>query len=373
MFAPDFVTRFVNIDRENNCIYLPEFSTVIKKFCKWYTHEDVTSAAHIWGKKKLRPKLFFEKYGTTAKNVAKWINGAQKELWIHGELTTKLAMRRTGLSAPWVRRVHHALPHLQQAQVDGLDNLLPIIAVYEKSPHDIKKIVGKSAWIKLSHNSFTRNKKLALIVDNHGTGTLVENIDVPSTLLGISHSLLRTVATNNHPTLKAAAAWLKSSANQVTKSIIIDTVRMAQQLGATTNLKWSLERWHQEHEHLTKLINERRYSSEPFTDPHEWVDEDNNLKAVRLISAREIADEGASMHHCVAGYAASASEGLYYVYSIRDMEDRRVGTLGLRLQECTLTDDELVISSKPVFDQLVGPCNKKFEHPFYTDKLISSL
>jgi len=50
---------------------------------------------------------------------------------------------------------------------------------------------------------------------------------------------------------------------------------------------------------------------------------------VPLTSSRELASEGWNMQHCVATYDSNCANGIYQVFSIRDLLGNRIATLGL--------------------------------------------
>lgn len=50
---------------------------------------------------------------------------------------------------------------------------------------------------------------------------------------------------------------------------------------------------------------------------------------VPLASSKELTSEGWHMQHCVASYDARCANGMYQVFSIRDLLGNRIATLGL--------------------------------------------
>jgi hypothetical protein len=156
------------------------------------------------------------------------------------------------------------------------------------------------------------------------------------------------------------------------KFIVWDTIGMAEDLGRSVNSKWTMQRWRAEHDFLVKEINARRYSSDQIVKDHAVCLA--GKVAVRLVSAREIADEGSRMRHCVASYIPHVRRGEYLVYSIRDSIDGpSLATLGLRAQCYPLILGEPAPAARWHLDQMYGPCNSEVDFPFDVQKLVSLL
>jgi hypothetical protein len=50
-----------------------------------------------------------------------------------------------------VERAHIVLPHIQQAERDGLVNIIPIIVLFKKSPQEIRAQIGKGSWKRVAN------------------------------------------------------------------------------------------------------------------------------------------------------------------------------------------------------------------------------
>ncbi len=82
-----------------------------------------------------------------------------------------------------------------------------------------------------------------------------------------------------------------------------------------------------------------------------------SYSATALVSAKELAEEGAAMHHCVASYASMCVRGDCQIYSIKKA-GKRVATLELRIAARMHTDPSLGSAASLVeIGQLHGPCN----------------
>jgi hypothetical protein len=67
---------------------------------------------------------------------------------------------------------------------------------------------------------------------------------------------------------------------------------------------------------------------------HRWAcpvlaQEIGDFFVVPLASLKELASEGRRMQHCVASYETRCVNGMYQVFSIRDLHGNRIATLGL--------------------------------------------
>jgi hypothetical protein len=60
------------------------------------------------------------------------------------------------------------------------------------------------------------------------------------------------------------------------------------------------------------------------------IQEMGDFCVVPLTSTKDLASEGWNMRHCVASYDVDCANGLYQVFSIRDLDGKRLATLGLR-------------------------------------------
>lgn len=92
---------------------------------------------------------------------------------------------------------------------------------------------------------------------------------------------------------------------------VIDTIRLAREIGAPLNLRWSAKRWQTEHDRLSRLATLRRLEAanevydlsgfEPHL-PERW-------KGYLIRTSRRLGMEGMRQRHCVAGYHGMIRHG----------------------------------------------------------------
>ncbi len=218
-----------------------------------------------------------------------------------------------------------------QALHDGLKNIVPLIVMSGKSPSELKAHY-KGAWKHLAKNSLHRNSVIAANVSPLWWG---DTAHVRTTLLAGGRwfyaedtpLILSTLANLRDRTLKCVI----SDQNFIT--LVVDTVRMAGQLGETYNPKWSRRKILEKHDEFAKEVTRRKYPDTPFT----WMDgklpaiETENFIAQPLTSPAAIAAEGAAMGHCVASYIDSVYAATYIVYSVKSRSTgARSSTIGFR-------------------------------------------
>ena len=79
------------------------------------------------------------------------------------EIWPYLRSSRTSFSPGRVEAALSAREELWQAERDGLQNLMPLIILFQKSPKELKALLGKAAWKKLASNAKTRNRAICLL------------------------------------------------------------------------------------------------------------------------------------------------------------------------------------------------------------------
>jgi hypothetical protein len=273
--------------------------------------------------KDLNPKVLFGCYGRRMSDYKRPMMSSSRRLYIPPNFKV-------------------VKPLLVQAVKDGMDNLTPLIAHTAKEPKELKKIVGKGVWKKLCHNSLTRN---SLLVASDFTDCGVELrgnlLNVPSTLL--KSSVFKSFFGDWYvasPKIALCIARIAKELRVMTDNrevrkighTIFDTIRMAEMKGQSYNFKWSWNRWQQEHERLSMLINAAKYERDKILkDAYKVLPRDFSCKygeAVLLETPADVAQEGVKMRHCIASYADRCSEGKYAVYHITDKNGEE-STLGI--------------------------------------------
>lgn len=229
---------------------------------------------------------------------------------------------------------------LEQCERDGLWNIIPLVFMLEKTPEELKEYFGRRPWKKITKNSFNRNKLLSVYAEHPNFRNF---LDVPSTLLQYK------IPSGEAKWIDKYRTFPMKDKRRVQACLMErrDLSRMCRQYGREFNPDWSIRRVHEEHENLSRLSVQQRYSDEPFDIPEIEIPPEGNLSARILMNAQELVQEGREMHHCIASYIGNCFVGKYIVVSI--MKDgEKSSTLGLRLS-----------SNECKYDQHCSFCNKR--------------
>jgi hypothetical protein len=262
-------------------------------------------------------------------------------LWIGNRMTIRTAnmLRYEGkhwqkYDAELVALANANLPHVNEAERDGLYNLIPAILHYGTSPQDIRAKIGRGAWRRVATNSVSRNLLLMRAARRSPSKdrdeAFIRLLDIPSGVL----PAIRGGGSEDEAIAARLTPRKRVAQFEHTLNIVYDTRRM---MADEFNSQWGLARMQREHELATKAIMQRRYSSKAFAPA--WQFSDEGFSAELLTSQAEIATEGATQHHCVASYARIAATGDYAVFRIDGKERATAGVRGGQV------------------DQVYGACN----------------
>ena len=275
-------------------------------------------------------KFLAEKLGCTPSKMYKHFQKLQYKAFVapYKDVFMKVGFKPGRIDERMLMRVIDNYAVCKQVYDDGLYNILPIVAFTGKSPVELKKEY-KSKWKVIANNSLNKNKAIVNTM-RKGWHNLENIADLPTTVLmkcsGNDWISLQYIAQH------FKGKWSKSREMHREVMLFDDTRRMAEQVGKTVSYKWTPRRVKEEHDRMAKELNAQKYSPAPFP-----VLETMNLEvleyagfvATPLVSAKAIADEGATMGHCVAGYINSVRNGSYLVYSVTK-DGERTSTIGLR-------------------------------------------
>jgi hypothetical protein len=267
-------------------------------------------------------------------------------LWVGNRMTTRTGNMLRFDGKHWqsydselVALANAVLPYINEAERDGLYNLIPIILTHGASPQEIRAKIGRGAWRRVANNSVSRN-----LLIMHATRRCKEAARLESfgRLLGMPSGVMRGVmrlesgGVGEDEIVAARITPRKRPREfQQTVDLVRDTRRMM--LPDEFNPQWGYARMRREHELATKAIMERRYSNKVFAA--DWSFEGKGFSAALLTSQASIATEGAVQHHCVASYARSAAMLEYAVFRIEGKERATAGVRDGRV------------------DQIYGACN----------------
>lgn len=372
------------VDEENKVIYFAgkswdTFRTYKKCFYVCADLLDYNDIEPI-SSKVPRSKVFTNKYGITPSNFKRVFNAIMRRLWVEPVEDVAMMMCFTkGMQIDSIRlmQIWAVKEIIDQCREDGLMHIVPLVVLLKQDPKGLKKLFGKRYWKILANNSKTRNLLIAKAVIYHTFKEDIINIikcicdlNTPSTALKAMPHIVRGEA------YLYAYKYLKTEVGRVSipkdkivrlnhiKNIINDTQDMCGQLGRDFNPSWSLRKLKEKHDECSKLILERKYSSEVFPElsniPIRGV-VCRGYTAKLLDNAKDIAAEGSAMGHCVAGYINSCRVGRYLVYSITK-DGQRVSTLGINIvshfSNCTPAK---LVSTQYEFNQHYGKYNSYVE------------
>lgn len=248
-------------------------------------------------------------------------------LWIGNRMTVRTGNMLRYEGRHWnlydsqlVSQAHKVLPYINEAERDGLYNLIPIIVAHEAPPQVVRSVIGRGAWRRASNNSVSRNLLIMQALRRCGTKDRASNfvrlLDMPS---GVMRGVLH--ADDDEVIAARIAPRKRPEVFRQTVHLVRDTRRM---LRDGFNPQWSYLRMREEHERATRELLRQRYSDKKFA--REWTFSDSGYTAVQLVSQADIATEGAIQHHCVASYAGEAARGKYFVFRIEGKERATLGT-----------------------------------------------
>lgn len=330
---------------------------------------------------------FIEKYDITPKAFMKVHNGIMSRLWLDPVRKYSKYLAFQGVSKKPIKhllkRVHETLPLLQQADEDGVRNIIPILFSLGASPKEAKGILGKSLWKKLCKNSFTKNNHIRKLLPCQRGLVIPTDYETlnkfPSTLLargrnlrldmglGFDETALWVIENNKKSFGKYLVQELD---NRYYCNMYNDTKRMAKKLGASFSDKWDFNKMESKHNEYTDLVNKGKYSTDRFPiltkTQVKTSFEYRGYEATLLDNPKDILNEGTIMKHCVGSYSDMVAEGKYLVYSITK-DGKRSSTLGIHVNNNIVLNTNVKVvggiatSEKPVYSysQHYKPCNQR--------------
>ena len=344
-----------------------------------YPHKYLTTKEVLCSKpNQYNSKKFYEDYGITPSNARKIWNGFLKDrVFDENKEINKLVFRGPTLNVALHDIKKFEYEELaQQCRKDGIANVIPAVVYYGKSPQELKKELGKSAWKKICKASYTKNKLIYHQISNSKEIAFENSFsifsEVPYTLCHVKpifqvpniakHIVASKIPMKNFLRTRTKGTWNYED-NKTAQKIMqtyIDTYRMSQRLNAAFNPEWSPRRMQEEHDRMT--IEIRDLQRKELSERHKTrfdsfqelpVLEYKGIKATPMLTYLDVVDEGSLMQHCVGGYAENCLKGNYVVYSLQ-REDYRT-TLGILRYEV-----KYLTQSRPgyAFNQHYGRFNE---------------
>lgn len=368
---PDIqVGRKLTVKKLTGSLY--EFSEVAK-------YDDFSDCWEVSKSKCLvaGSKRFYEIYKRRPSHVCNYLNGAIYHRLVkpYGKYSAIFRAGRNVLDMRKYGAVVEMFDEMEQAEKDGIRNITPLIAVYRKTPSELKDYFGKGLWKKLCKNSYTRN---TLLVKKFREDELKDNLHIPSTILeGRLPVTSFWVWKNYGGTMKESifkGDWTEmETEKRRAYSLFDDTLRMSRTLGQIFSHDWSARKMEEKHGEYTRIINDRHEANlreRRIRDDEKWKKiyaiQDNfdlknivqqteweihGVKAKLLTTKKQVSDEGCTMHHCVYMHSDMVVEGKYAVVHLSGEEET---TLGLHIK---------IVGNVMVYevDQHYGVCNKFVE------------
>lgn len=302
------------------------------------TYEKKTKwGLHTTQKKKVIKngfKEFTKEYNVVPSRAVKIFNAAvyRNAIAPYKEFSN-LFQRKKRIAPSEFTKVVNNVELLEQAKKDNQRNILPLILRAEASPQHLKTVFGKGAWKKLANNSFHRNQVLSTYQD------ISSVMEYDSTALKMNHFFHNKSPDAHHWLKNVVGIPYTKHEGQHPKEILalyVDTKDMAKRLELPFNEKWSarkVEEKHNEYAQLQqRLVEQQRIGRDKWyaerlaklkaVDLSEFYAqtawEKDGVVAKLLTTYDRITQEGAEMHHCVAGYAERCTNRDYVVVSLTD-------------------------------------------------------
>jgi len=323
-------------NEQEDAIYIGKWKTdtFVQYKTRAYWEKSVLSANNIpitVLHPKERNKVVQEALQCSSPVLYKMFNKMQYKHFVvpYKDFLMKLAYKpgRIDIHALSLIKKHEGI--LNQSKKDGLWNIMPLIMKTGKTPQEMKKEYGNK-WKVLANNSLHKNKVVASYPCD---GDFAGIAHVPTSLLTSTNTGSSTLSMLNFYTSNCKGYWGNDKKIREVSLLLRDTDLLLGQINKMLNFKWSLRRVKEEHDKAVAEINARKFSPEIFESVKEIPVKEfqySGYTAALLQSPLDIANEGAAMGHCVAGYSNNVRDGEYLVYSITK-DGERSSTLGINV------------------------------------------
>lgn len=232
-------------------------------------------------------------------------------------------MARGPVRSAFTNRWHYNSRKVQQADADGLENLVPIIIATEREPAELRREMGGAVWKKIHHATQATNGKRAEIwLQSLGKVPWSEIVQIRP--LNLRHVRQYVYANEAWPVLRYAGERAGRGEFYQVTMLYRDTVRM----GVPVNPEWSLKRLKKEHDAAALKAALEKADPTPWAEA--WVNSFDGYKFERLISDQDMAYEGICQRHCIASYKNRARNGSVVVFRVTG-KDRATFAFGTRL------------------------------------------
>ena len=211
------------------------------------------------------------------------------------------------------------------------------------SPREIKKNIGSQNWKLICKNKLTTNKKILSRLGQYRKGhegELLKNVvNVCSNYNLNMDDLLSYMKYGTSLDVGVAAYLLGLKIHSPTFWVVYDTIHMCRELEESYKLDWSMRRWSDEHNRLTRIFDERDIKdiigdypidkTFPKLKKIEGLLEYENVKP--LLCGNDFIEESQAMKHCIFSYTNRAFDGDYLAISVDDGKER--STIGFNIKK----------------------------------------
>lgn len=246
---------------------------------------------------------------------------------------------------------------ISRTKEDGLQNIIPFIILFRRTPKSLRKILGKGTWKKIHKNSFTKNKNIV--------STCYDTVPFFSTTVKKKIQCIRVLVNHNHfpkntnirgdilihcvKCIDYTPKAIPFKKKQEMSGIISDLYSMKKQYFPhfKINPNWKYRKIKEEHDALSDLLAIKEINidgigaNQVFPNQKRFESFIENTKNITNLNTIELfKNESKKMRHCIASYAKKSYEGTYLAFHIEDDKGNHA-TAGFNVQEPFIKLDQI--------------------------------
>lgn len=185
-----------------------------------------------------------------------------------------------------------------QLHADGLAQITPVLLVTGKTVAQLRAELGRAAWRRIHHDTEATNFLKCLIwLKYQGDASWADICALPRVHLRSCRNAI------DWPTAKFAAHLATPGQFAQVAMLYRDTLK----IGGDPKSSWNLPRLRREHDSLAAELSIKRASPAIWAEPFEY--QTAGFLFRRLISDRDLVQEGKRQRHCLAAYIQDARAG----------------------------------------------------------------
>lgn len=209
-----------------------------------------------------------------------------------------------------VNRVYASTPHWQQAEADKIPNIAPILVNYNKSPRDVRRLIGGEYWGRIHHDCLNANVN-RLILMMRGGWSIDDAMVFPANKKIRANRYLKC---SKSAVLLASRLHARGGTFDGFYIMANDTMRM----GGVLDQTWGRKRLKAEHDALAMKMAMAKTDPTPWAKA--WFGDVGPYSFSLLKSATELMIEGVVQRHCAGSYAIACRAGREFVMQITGKE-----------------------------------------------------